>query len=367
MDWPPAGMVLKLSKVKREVIRLGMQAAVKYPRLFPAAFSKYLKILWNDNQRRRAVREYTADDFAAASGDLGDGIRILDLSCTSGFGETVHPDVLYIPEGFGRERWQYVMTLTPLPRGIEYFENPEFLVSHNGIDWRVPEGGSSPVVGAPYDWVGYNSDPSLYYENGIVQMIYRRTEYQKGGAVVRLLVMHTQDGVGWSAPSVIMEEYHHRKDLAVLMSPTVVKKDGEYLMWYVQGNGGMFYVIRAQSEDLHRWHDFVKVKIEGLPEGTEPWHVDVIKKDGAELLMTLCYQHTGNYKSDRGIAFASSKDGGCLWALTGEIMFPGTAVFCEKSLYRGSAVFSENGGLLLYYSGQDDRDHWFTAIRRMTI
>ncbi|MDO4559966.1 MAG: hypothetical protein Q4C86_03350 [bacterium] len=356
-----------MSKVKREVIRLGMQAVIKYPRLFPAAFSKHLKILWNDNQRRCAVQEYTVGDFVVMSGDLDDGVRILDLSCTSGFGETVHPDVLYIPEGFGKERWKYVMTLTPLPRGIEYFENPEFLVSHNGIDWRVPEGGSSPVVGAPYDWVGYNSDPSLYYENGIVRMIYRRTEYQKNGAIVRLLVMYTQDGVGWSAPSVIMEEYHHRKDLAVLMSPTVVKKDGEYLMWYVQGSGGTFYVIRAQSEDLYRWHDFVRIKIDGLPEGTEPWHVDVIKKGEAELLMTLCYQHTGNYKSDRGIAFASSADGGYLWNFSGELMLPGAAAFCEKSLYRGSAVFSENGRLLLYYSGQDNCDHWFTAIRRMTI
>ncbi|WP_455599991.1 hypothetical protein [Cloacibacillus sp.] len=354
-------------KIKREIIRLWMQMAVKYPNLIPAIFSKYIKMMWNDNQRRCAEKEYRTVNFDVKADDLKKDTQILDLSCTSGFGETVHPDVLFIPGGFGEFGWKYVMTLTPLPRGIEYFENPEFLVSHDGISWEIPCGGKSPLVDAPFDWVGYNSDPTLFYEDGIVHMIYRRTEYKGNGADVRLLVMHSSDGVCWSVPLVIMEEHYHRKDLAVLMSPTVVKLAGEYLMWYVQGSGGSFSVVRAQSKDLYQWYGFMSSMLRGMPEGTEPWHLDVIKKGKEELLMALCYQHVGNYKSNRGILFASSNDGGILWNISGKHLEPGESNFCKKSLYKASAVFAENGGLLLYYSGQDNLDHWLTVRREITL
>ncbi len=354
-------------KIQREIIRLGMQMAVKYPNLLPAVFSRHIKMMWNDNQRRCAEKEYRMANFDVKADDLKKDTQILDLSCTSGFGETVHPDVLFIPDGFGKSGWKYVMTLTPLPRGIEYFENPEFLVSRDGISWKIPCGGKSPLVDAPSDWVGYNSDPTLFYEDGIVHMIYRRTEYKGNGADVRLLAMHSADGVCWSTPTVIMEEHHHRKDLAVLMSPTVVKLAGKYYMWYVQGSGGSFSVMRAQSEDLYQWHGFMSPVLRGMPAGTEPWHLDVIIKGQEELLMTLCYQHMGNYKSDRGILFASSSDSGISWNISGSCLKPGESTFCKKSLYKASAVFAENGGLLLYYSGQDDMDHWLTVRREITF
>lgn len=34
------------------------------------------------------------------------GATLLDLSMTSGFGETVHPDVIYVPEGLGPDGWK---------------------------------------------------------------------------------------------------------------------------------------------------------------------------------------------------------------------------------------------------------------------
>ena len=126
-------------------------------------------------------------------------------------------------------------------------------------------------------------------------------------------------------------------------------------------------MMRAQSEDLYQWHGFMSPVLRGMPAGTEPWHLDVIIKGQEELLMTLCYQHMGNYKSDRGILFASSSDSGISWNISGSCLKPGESTFCKKSLYKASAVFAENGGLLLYYSGQDDMDHWLTVRREITF
>ncbi|KEJ92787.1 sialidase family protein [Synergistes jonesii] len=352
-----------MNKFKREAIRIGMRAAVRFPALLPRALAKYFKKLWNKNQLENARVLYAAGNFSPRKEELPHGMRILDLSCTSGFGESVHPCARYIPEGIGEGRWRYVMTLTPLPQGIEYFENPEFLVSADGEEWRLPRGGKSPLIPAPSDWVGYNSDPALHCEGGKIYLIYRRSEYMRSGASVRLLVTETEDCVNWSAPSVMMEEFHGERELAVLMSPSVVKRGGEYFLWYVDGAGGVFSIMRARSGDMLGWREASAAEISGLPEGVEPWHAEVIEKDESELLMTLCYQRAGNYKSDRGIAFASSRDGGVSWRVFGDAIEPGKYNFCKKSLYKGSLLKDERGAFRLYFSGQDEENHWFTALK----
>ena len=351
-----------MNKVKRELLRIGMQAAVRWP-FFPRSVSWPLKKLWNKNQHELARRLYSCGNPLPYAEDLPQNIRILDLSCTSGFGECVHPCVRYIPEGAGKGGWRYIMALTPLPRGIEYFENPEFLVSDDGEKWRIPQGGKSPVIAPPSSWVGYNSDPMLHYENGKVIMIYRRTEYMGKGASVQLLLTETDDCVNWSRPSVIMTEFHDRRDLAVIMSPALIKKEGEYLLWYVNGKDGVFSVMRAAGGSVDKWSGAVPAEIRGLPQGTEPWHIDITERDSEELIMTLCWQHAGNYRSGRGIAFASSRDGGTVWNVTGDIFEAGKYSFCKKSLYKGSLIKDEKGIYKLYFSGQGEDDRWFTAVK----
>ena len=43
-------------------------------------------------------------------------------------GQVVHPDVLYVPDGFGPEKWPYWMAMTPYPNGNDAYENPSILV-----------------------------------------------------------------------------------------------------------------------------------------------------------------------------------------------------------------------------------------------
>lgn len=352
-----------MNKVKRELLRIGMQAAVRYQQFLPGSLSAHLKTIWNQNQYELACRLYPGGRSLPYTADLPPDIRILDLSCTSGFGECVHPCVRYIPGGAGKSGWRYIMALTPLPRGIEYFENPEFLVSSDGENWHIPQGGRSPLIAPPSAWVGYNSDPFLHCENGKVFLIYRRTEYVGNGATVQLLLTETADCVNWSHPSVIMTEFHDRGDLAVIMSPAVIKREREYLLWYVNGKDGVFSLMRAAGGSLDSWGGAVPAEIRGLPPDTEPWHIDITERNAGELIMTLCWQHAGNYRSGRGIAFASSADGGVVWNVTGGVFEAGKYSFCKKSLYKGSLIRDENGIYKLYFSGQGEDDRWFTAVK----
>ena len=94
-----------MNKLKREVIRMSVQLVIKSPMIFPAAFTKKIKKAWNANQLNNAIDEYEKHPLKIVKSDLPEGTQILELSCTSGFGETVHPDVLFIPGGFGDGAW----------------------------------------------------------------------------------------------------------------------------------------------------------------------------------------------------------------------------------------------------------------------
>lgn len=174
-----------MKKIRREIIRGQVKLALGFPWLLPESVRSGIFRRWNRCQRDFTADAYAKDDPAPRPEPP---LRLLDLSCTSGFGENVHPDVLYVPEGFGAGGWRYFMACTPLPQGVEYFENPEFLVSMDGLRWHVPNGGASPLVGAPDDWIGYNSDPALYLEDGELSLFYRDYRAYSGYSIIRILV-----------------------------------------------------------------------------------------------------------------------------------------------------------------------------------
>ena len=145
---------MRESKLVRESLRILLQATSKCPCLFTDKFCRRVKRKWNliqfeELQKIPHVSPVNRHDVVHA-----------DLTCTSGDGETVHPSVLYFPNGWGIGNWKYLMAVTPFPNGIVYFENPEFVVSNDGISWSLPsQNAPSPVVPPPSEWTGYNSDP----------------------------------------------------------------------------------------------------------------------------------------------------------------------------------------------------------------
>ena len=343
-----------MNKIKRELSRALMKFALKYPSVFSEQINRKIFRGWNICQR----------DFAADAYDRGDPaprpeppLTLLDLSCTSGFGENVHPDVLYITEGLGKEEWKYFMTCTPLPQGVEYYENPEFLVSSNGTEWSVPAGGVSPLVPPPDDWIGYNSDPSLFFEDGKLTLLYRDFRAFSGYSIVRLLMMNTTDAVSWSRPTVVLSYKRPIKDVAILMSPSFVKIRNCYYMWYVwRSHDGHHRIYRMESNNLGNWRKPILVQIHGLPSDEEPWHPDISLAQDGRLIMALCSFPSDQYRNKR-ILLCESTDSGLNWNFDGSFIERGAHNFGGKSLYRPSLVLNAPTPKL-YYSGQDEKDHW---------
>ena len=351
-------------KVKREIFRKITTFNYFVSPFVPQIFVKLINQNWNALQV--PIEDYAPrikPPFDIESSDL----KILDLSCTSGYGETVHPDVLYVPEGFGKESKKYLMTLTPLPNGTEYFENPEFLVSNEGLNWSLPKRGKSPVVDFPDDWVGYNSDPSLLLDGGILHMFYRAVEDR--GRATRVTIKHisTSDGVAWSsADSLISSARKHNKDTAVLMSPTILKLADSYRMWLVSSSDSHLKVFLYESSDLLTWREREEVSFGGLEDGVEPWHLDVIDLNDGTLAMALCCFNAANPKV-KSICFAKSSDNGRTWEATGDSFNPGTYGFGMQTLYRASLLHLDGDRYRLYYSGQNFDRHWFMAATEIRL
>ena len=91
---------MSLYKLKRELFRVCMNAAVAGP--FPREFKLNAIRYWKEHfcmtegfDCQHPLPDLPHSEFA----------KILDLSCTSGFGQTVHPDVIYTG-GWGLGKWK---------------------------------------------------------------------------------------------------------------------------------------------------------------------------------------------------------------------------------------------------------------------
>ena len=353
-----------MKKIRREIIRGQVKLALGFPWLLPESVRSGIFRRWNRCQRDFTADAYAKDDPAPRPEPP---LRLLDLSCTSGFGENVHPDVLYVPEGFGAGGWRYFMACTPLPRGVEYFENPEFLVSMDGLRWHVPNGGASPLVGAPDDWIGYNSDPALYLEDGELSLFYRDYRAYSGYSIIRILVKKTSDAISWSAPKTLLSYKRPLKEAAVIMSPTIVRSGKLHYMWYVWRNSdGCHRIYRMEAANLSDWNNPKLVTIEGLPDGEEPWHPDVAAANDGSLVMALCSFPRDLQENKRILICKAPCGEGLVWNFNGSFIERGSHNFGKKSLYKPSIVLNSPIPRI-YYSGQDERDHWQMVCMDITI
>ena len=348
---------MESSKIKRELTRLCLQITTNLPHLFPASLRGRVKRRWNRLQYEEGLA------VAKPPRSCRNGAALLDLSMTSGFGETVHPDVIYVREDFGAEQWKYLMTVTPFPKAIVYFENPEFLVSHDGLSWRLPPGGKSPVVAPPSDWTGYNSDPALFFENGTVSLIYREVREEKGCLLISVYVIETRDGAAWSAPKKLISMKNPTDRAGVLMSPSVLKLDGKYYIWYVDEDAGVFQVKRAECPGMSLITDGVPTTLHDMPDGLTPWHID-IETDEARLLMALCAR---DRRGRHSVLFAESRDLGINWRILKDERLDPIRESGEDSLYKAALAKDAERGWMLYYSYKDIEGHWYTVADRLTL
>lgn len=109
----------------------------------------------------------------------------------------VHPGILYFPNGWNG--YSYWMGFTPYPDYNSVYENPCVVASTNGIEWNAV--GRFPLVDRP-PAPAYNADTHLFMSPDNVTMY---LSYRERGVANKnnVMVMHTTNGVDWTAPVAV--------------------------------------------------------------------------------------------------------------------------------------------------------------------
>jgi len=252
-----------------------------------------LLLVFKDMSPRRAfykvVRRLTGKDleppsplmegtYARVEGEAVPTHRplLLNLSTYDGSGQCVHPDVVFLAQGFGARRSRYWMAMTPYPYAQDRFENPSVYESDDGLNWHAS--GNNPVVSPPRTAGDHLSDTDMVFVEGKLRLYYRESVYSQTPEQHRLYVTESADGVRWSEPRLVLSSDQ------LLLSPSVREaRDGRgFVMWEVSAD----VIWRRESADGFTWGERTATSLSGLRPGQVPWHLDVTRA-GDELHVLL--------------------------------------------------------------------------------
>ncbi|WP_281659133.1 sialidase family protein [Halobacillus sp. Cin3] len=237
---------------------------------------------------------------------------LLDTPTYDGSGEVVHPDIEYIHEGFGSEKWRYWQAMTPLTGRSDQTENPSILASHDGAVWVEPGQNVNPIIPVPTTGSGdHNSDPCLVYHNGELIMYYRETRKSASPREQRIYHIKTADGVHWSNPVEVLIDGSGNPE--GLMSPSVVRLNNQFVMFYVSGKESNSLRRRTSADGLS-WSSPQTCSTGGMPPGRVYWHIQVTPNVDRLDMIFASYPVSG---STGWLHYGYSTDDGFTWQ-TGE-------------------------------------------------
>jgi hypothetical protein len=259
---------------------------------------------------------------------------LLNLETSDGSGQACHPDVVFIPGGFGARNWTYWMVCTPYPYQDERFENPEIFAGYDGVNWEIPEGAQNPIVPALNNAKDHHSDPDIIFHENQLWLFYRKTLRSRSPRENRIYLMQSADGVRWSSPVEILSE----KAEMELLSPAVIHDATCFVMWTVEIHRGEFKIMRRSSRDAVNWSTSEPAAIIGLQNGRHAWHIDVIQENGRlSAALVSCLGASGDGSR---IHYIYSEDHGRTWFDTG-FLFEQAYEFEANLQYRATLRKSE--------------------------
>lgn len=206
-----------------------------------------------------------------ASQPLANANWALDIPTYDGSGQTVHPSVVYFPNGW--HGYKYWMAHTPYPYSNDASENPSICASNDGVNWVDPPGIDNPLDGDPA--VGHNCDPELIY-NAKTDQLYLYWIYTNDIDTNWTKLVKSSNGSTWTSPQIVITD---TRDCYSTLSPTIDynSSTGVYTMWEVNAApadvaGQNYFVERRTSTDGISWSSTTKVAGFGQ-SGCEIWHI----------------------------------------------------------------------------------------------
>ena len=275
---------------------------------------------------------------------------LLNLQTSDGSGQACHPDIVYVPGGFGSKKWPYWMACTPYPYFDSAVENPEVFVSYDGLTWVVPDGASNPLAPTPKGAGNHNSDPDMLYHDNELWLYYRERLLSKQPSSepdeIKLLLIRSSDGVHWSEPVEVLGE----KAGLQLLSPAVIHDGDTFWMWTIETHDKGLRPVRRQSRDGSYWSAHDMCAVIGLEPGRELWHIDVIEEN--DRLSAILVSCTGQGGKGGRIHYAHSQDKGLTWSVGG---------FLLEQAYAFEAFIQYRASLRKVDDQSQEYELWFSA------
>lgn len=254
---------------------------------------------------------------------------VINLETSDGTGQACHPDIAYLPEGFGPERWRYWLACTPYPYQNYMLENPEIFASHDGITWVIPDGLKNPVVPPPANPFDYHSDTDILFHQGELWLFFRETKRGDVPRQTTLFAMTSSDGIQWSSPAELFCDKNNLEP----MSPAVIHDGCCFRMWTIEIHDGDYRIVLRNSKDGLHWNPPRFGKLVGLDPQRHAWHIDVIQEK--DRLSALLVSSVGTPSTGERLHYCHSMDGGNTWNV-GPFLLEQIYEFEEMSQYRGT-------------------------------
>lgn len=197
-------------------------------------------------------------------------VNHLNLITYDGSGQTVHPDILFFPNGlFGYRYW---MVNTPFPNNSDIYENPSIWFSNDGFSWSSLN--NNPIVPQPPD--GFLSDPCIVWDESRnkLRVYYRRSYPPPISTDSEIRMIESGNGFDWSNDQVVFTHQSEGR-----YSPQVYcDGDGNYKLWIVAQElygGDQGSLKYRSSSDGIIWTNEADVTFTGLPTDYRPWHINI--------------------------------------------------------------------------------------------
>ena len=292
-----------------------------------------------------ATFEFFDDEFSSLFTPLENADTYQTTPTYDGSGQSIHPDVLFFPNGWNG--YKYWMVMSPFPNGNDDYENPSILASSDGSSWVVPSGLINPIDPTPTN--GHNCDTDMIYNDETDELwVY----YLEAGAGTSYLKRRrSSDGVNWEDE----EDIFNLPDYQIL-SPAIVKVDSTYYMWYVDsGSAGCSATsttikYRTSSDGIN-WSSAQDVNI------SQPnyvvWHLDVIYVPSkSEYWMLIAAYPSGSNCGNTVLFYAKSTDR-INWTTYNKKALGKGSGWDGDQIYRSTLLYDNTNDLLrVWYSGK---------------
>gem|GEM_PF-1591094 len=286
----------------------------------------------------------------------------LDIPTYDDSGQTVHPSVVYFPNGW--HGYKYWMAHTPYPYSVDASENPSICASNDGVNWIDPPGIDNPLDPTPS--IGHNCDPELVY-NAKTDQLYLYWIYTNDIDTNWTKLVKSSDGVNWTSAQTVITD---SRDCYSTLSPTIDydSSTGVYTMWEVNAEpadvaGQDYFVERRTSTDGISWSSPTTVSGFGQ-SGYEIWHIFIryIPSQGEYWAIAAAMPDPDTPGTAMTQLFFLKSADGLTWKQYSSKLLPkgSSGAWDAARIYRSCFIYDPSTDLLkVWYSATDaDAGYW---------